>query len=509
MGSTAITPEQIGALKLASIDAWMKKQAVPVVGTSHKVGDHYLLASPGQSVSIARPDALGEGGGTGTQTNLSGFGFSVMNDVDYTSHFDAIRSAIDSLLQPWVEIPDPSEIDPYVENCRTVSSRLSRTAWSDGTAAHRGAGALLDSYLKTVEDDSDGLRGRSGDAFRQRFLSVIPGVIESYSSLTLTRGGAMLALSDLWSAARNDLSEIIEQAIQAMETIAASGNGTIKHTFDVAGIAIETVKLFAPAAAGKALDFTKLAFEAGSSVAPSNVALDVASYEEGVEKTSEALQALSEHLFHEEGELERLIEAHVEASRDESHRASYVVESPELTETDEIRLDTDKVTTLAQSTLPGLAAELEDIANLNSDCSATLPLKRNSRIGYGWAGPAPTIGRFDDYIHDLLEEVAGEILEGAVELGHLLSDFTQTEESIVAEIDAFLQELDEGSGSIEDITQDRPGQHPVDGSDPLGGPTEVPYAPGMEPGLGPVMSNNAGDLLFQNVLREMSKQPGQ
>ena len=103
-------PMLVGRLKKAAIDAYMRSSCDSAF-TDYEVHDDYYMvstlvpqgqaAAPSDSQRITRPGDDGEGGG---RTN----GDSTMK---YVHKFNEIRSAIDEVVGPWLDLPDPQRIN--------------------------------------------------------------------------------------------------------------------------------------------------------------------------------------------------------------------------------------------------------------------------------------------------------------------------------------------------------------------------------------------------------------
>ena len=460
MGSTAVTADQIGKLKRAAIDAWMKGQSVPVLGTFSISDGHYSLTGPGASVLVDRPGSDGSGGGTGTQSQTVSAGpfsspHTTVSEADYTAQFDTIRARVDGLLEAWTELPTPSELEGYVEKCRTVSSRLSRTAWSDGGGVHRGAGTEIDSLLREIDADTEDFRGETARSFRKEILYKLPAVLENHLSLTLTRGGAMYGQQKLWAGARSDIENLVSSTTSVLTAIAHDGNGQAKRSLEVVDMMLEGIKLFTPGAVGKGIDLAKLGIKGATSSLPKEVTLDATSYEDAIGQLESALKTLNQHISAEELTARTAIKNHAEVTRNDETRGDYDLENPDLPGHSIIGLDAEKLRGIADSTLPSLAMELNSIADLNLSCSSPIAVSRDGRIGLGANGPGRDVADFDQYIHNLIEEAAGDALDGAVHLTNAINDFQETEEEIIRRLNQHLH-------GIDGVTADRLPKSPID-----------------------------------------------
>mgnify|MGYP006342486827 FL=1 len=471
MTTTAISSSMVNELKLAAIDAWMRGQSPKFLGQFFIKDGSYCQIGGGVSILVDRPTSGESGGGSGTQsqtTSIPGYTNTQVSEVDYSAQFDAVRATVDSLLDPWLKLPDPSEISKLVEHCRTVTSRLSRNAWSDGGGNHRGAGVAIDSCLREIEVDSGDFKGLTAREFRLKFLYYIPSVIENHLSLTLTRGGAMYGQQLLWEAVRRDVVALVKKSTEAMNVIAGSGADGLEHTFEAMGMVLDGVKLFVPGGVGKAIDLGKLGLTAAKNALPEKATLSAEDYESAIEQLSSALQTLSDHVSAEESLAQKAVQNHAEVTQSPDTREGYDIDSPVLPADSIVGIDAEKLSGLANTTLPALALELNEIADLNQKCSSPDAVFRHFSIGLGSYGPSDALWQANTYIHSLIEEVAGDVLDGSVQLGLVLSDFAETEADIIHRLNDYLAGIDE-------VTSDRPSGSPLDSYPVV--PTRPPLLP--------------------------------
>ena len=142
----------VGPVKRAAIDAWMVENNWEI---RHGV---YEISSRSSSSKVTRPGPDGNGGGDWSGDFGWLFGLDNNKDEQYQSAFAEIGESIDALVKPWLTLPDPADIEPYVEKCRLVTTRLSSTAWNDGKI-QRPAGVELHGAIQSIRADADGIRG--------------------------------------------------------------------------------------------------------------------------------------------------------------------------------------------------------------------------------------------------------------------------------------------------------------------------------------------------------------
>ena len=307
--------------------------------------------------------------------------------------------------------------------------------------------------------------------------------------MSLLRGGAVVAQQKLWEAAREDVAGIVKSATSGFQDSAEGAGGDLNYAFSVTGWALKGIKLFAPGIAGKAIDLASLGVEVAKGSAPTNASSEFGSYDDGIAALKAGLEDLSKGIAAEEDSVAALISGHFEVYRMKSYRNSYDLDSVQLSQGSELSLDPDRVETISNSLLPAVAVELNTIADMNASCARRGIVARGAGIGRGESGPMDEVIRLGTLLHDLLEDLAAETLEGAVQLKLALNDFAATEAEMIAEInrisaallvpnaDGIGQDL---HGDITNITEDR-NANPLDEEIVVHGEPQVPFLPGYGP----------------------------
>lgn len=143
--------------------------------------------------------------------------------------------------------------------------------------------------------------------------------------------------------------------------------------------------------------------------------------------------------------------------------------------------------------------ELNSIADLNAGCVSASVVARDSTIGLSPSGPTPSIIQLNTLLHDLIEDLAAESVEGAVQLKLAMNDFQESEAEMIATLNRIAADtIAGGSGSTgEDLNGDLSNISNDRVADPLYSetPTQVPTQPPYLPGYGPGGSSTLFDLM--------------
>lgn len=482
----------VGPVKRAAIDAWMVENNWEI---RHGV---YEISSRSSSSKVTRPGPDGNGGGDWSGDFGWLFGLDNNKDEQYQSAFAEIGESIDALVKPWLTLPDPADIEPYVEKCRLVTTRLSSTAWNDGKI-QRPAGVELHGAIQSIRADADGIRGATGDSFRRNFLEGLSLVADGLTGMSVLRGGALAAQKGLWESARTDATAIVAKAQESFQAVADGGSGNLKRQFEVVGWALDGLKAFAPGLLDKVIDVALVGTDVATETAPEGVNEHAGSYAEGLTAFKNALEGLSQSIRSEEQEISRLVSSHIKTYRLSGYRENLDLTPDQITQHSEIALDPLKVESIANSFLPAIAVELNSIADLNAGCVSASVVARDSTIGLSPSGPTPSIIQLNTLLHDLIEDLAAESVEGAVQLKLAMNDFQESEAEMIATLNRIAADtIAGGSGSTgEDLNGDLSNISNDRVADPLYSetPTQVPTQPPYLPGYGPGGSSTLFDLM--------------
>ncbi|MCL2455344.1 MAG: hypothetical protein FWD18_08640 [Micrococcales bacterium] len=155
---------QIGVLKRAAIDAYMRDRGfeIQTSGSYRRTGgifDHRDFREV-----CERPRADGRGGGYLTRNgNPSG---------DHYADFDAIRSAIDRLIEKFLDMPDPKRFEEPIDNLVAICNSLAA-----GDAYGRGPMAPA---FANIRDETARLHGRAAYAYKTTYVDLFDTVLDGH-----------------------------------------------------------------------------------------------------------------------------------------------------------------------------------------------------------------------------------------------------------------------------------------------------------------------------------------
>ena len=431
----------VGALKRSAIDAWMRDEMQFPLD-----GDHYELSSSGDSFKVTRPDTNGKGGGDWEASDWS-FAklFGVDRDDEFTSGMDGVRQKIDDLVNPWRNLPDPTEVGVIVESCRQMTRRLSGAAASDGGVAS-GAGDLA-SYLKLVEQNASAMSGETIAAYKAKFLVQLGQAIGGFHAISVVRGADIAAQQALWTEARKNVANILDNARKTMDAIAEGGSLSWKETLTVVGTAAKGVGIFATGGLSVAIEVASLGIEVLSDAAGEDSAeKDVPSggYNDAMGGLESTLKALNTQITTEEERVNENLTTNMANIRND--KTSYDLTQPPISSSDGvIVLTRSLVDEITNSYMPAIATELEAIASIGLDCSTYSAVSRDGAIGIGQSGPSGNISELNWLLFELVKSLGEEVRLGARNLELAVASLEHYDQTTADELADIAKKVEDGS----------------------------------------------------------------
>jgi hypothetical protein len=439
----------VGKLKRSAIDAYMHDAGFTVGATFYASNISAVPAQDGEvtrTEMVTRPGGDGEGGGDSTVSA----GTLVIEDKGaWADSFGEVRSAVDTLVDRWRDLPDPEQIAEVVAFCRQTTFALAGTASTEGGIA-TGVGDIA-SYLKLMDQNLGELSGQTVDAFKTKFVGKLGETVAGLWAISMVRGAAVAAQQGLWDAARGDVVDILAGARKSLDAVAASGTKNWEVALKVAGFAVKGASLFAAAggpAASAAVGATGLAIEiladttTGTPLRP-----DVDSYKNIMTGLKKALDALSDQIETEE----RLLSDNMIENMQwmDSKKSAYDLTVPDISadgSDDIIVWKRELVDEITRTQLPGIAESLTAASHDTFQCLTGNAVTRDDSIGMGQVGPSKSIADISWVHFSLLKDLAFEVSNGAKLLQLTLNEFEYHENANASELAQVESELDRGSG---------------------------------------------------------------
>ncbi|WP_438388773.1 hypothetical protein [Actinopolyspora saharensis] len=138
------------------------------------------------------------------------------------------------LFEPFTRIPDPSAYDGPINDLHSAMGKLSHGAHMNDPVSEDSIGANED--LKAIETAAGDLQGWSGEAayaFKANFLDPFPAKASNQFIALGGMKGAMQAEQELWNKTQDDIANIAEKALTALDNVGSCGKSDFEFTLSV------------------------------------------------------------------------------------------------------------------------------------------------------------------------------------------------------------------------------------------------------------------------------------
>lgn len=449
----------IARLKLAAIDAAMRQRDYVVAGDNYVFRPMGKVGIPG---SVTRPGLSG-GGGVVLSVPLehprSGASAEVIAEQKQhlasvlAEEFAAIRHAIDSSIEPWLEIPKPENVLANRSGCDALVVRLMGAVVQTGSSI-TGAGEL-GARLERVKIESESFGGGAFDDFKKRFVDETPMRATRLTALGEVIGQAVTAEAEIWKRVTEvDLPGLLETYVEGFEDVAQAETANPSVTFSVVSAAVAGAALFATgptaiaiAGAGVVIGLLE-SLSNDTKVNSGEERRLFGDVEGGLADFSASLSELSARI----GEQERAVASgigktitEVRAQADLFQLAPAPIASASANDT--MYATPQKNLSLARTFLPLVGEETAAVAGIPGEVSAGLrnALMRPYSIGGSVAGAANRVTDLANLLTELLKEFAWDIDNGSRNLEYAILDWAQTDEQAGAASRALAAEIGEGT----------------------------------------------------------------
>ena len=197
-------------------------------------GLEYVWVMPNVSCYVTCPDEHGEGGGASYMSYThpagpSGVGSTQIVTTDdsgdepdsFAAAFQAIRDTIDSVLDPWLDLPDPSAVEGEINNCRSVWIELGgegATVTVDGSISTVPVGKVA-SNLEQITLLTQELQGNAADAFRENFVLPLPGTVTNLKAIAAFLSLTAACEQVIMQAAGTEIANAVYLARESFDAI--------------------------------------------------------------------------------------------------------------------------------------------------------------------------------------------------------------------------------------------------------------------------------------------------
>lgn len=470
MGTYAQRAALVGELKRAAIDAWMRDRSIQAASSDlipewHIENDRYASdVNDGHQTFVTRPGTDGSGGGEWSSNFfISDWIQSGSKSDSYRASFDAIRQRIDQAVAPWLDLPDPTDLGPVLNDCTSIVSKLSTNVSNYSSGQSTSAGHIDDFKLDTEQILGD-MSGQTIDAFRQSFLRPMWRGFGTYCDVSVGQVEAVIAQQGLWENSREGFVSTLEEAIRVCNAIAAyEAPSQWGVSFTVVGWITATVAALTTGGLSTVASLAGVATDMITShpdATPANLP-GPGTYSGAMDTFEESLGTLNEQIAQEESNIQDHLNTKLAllVSPDGSDVGSGTEEpeddvNPSLPSVNPDNLDIsgqgvyvnpERLADLWGTYLPDLSLHLNQTADEYLGLSTYSAVSRDSRIGNGPSGPSGAFADVTNAQYRLLRDAAWDVDLGARQMELAIAEIEQTDDANPQALENVVRENDAGN----------------------------------------------------------------
>jgi len=390
---------------------------------------------------VAKPK-MGVGGGDHI---CEWFFFGTMKCDSFTGIFQAIRDNIDSMVDDWLDLPNPENFQSSIEDWQ---SNIDTNFALNGNGILETSGSIGRVY-ENMQFDLSQLQGRTISAFKDGFLGKSQSAIGNFHGITVAIELALNGELVLWERSRDDVVSGFWQVLEDLEKYAKTKSTTNwPYIFRVVGsvsCAISGIGfVWKPAGVlggmGQALaEAMETVFDETGNTAEFDE--KAGNYDTIMARGSDYFHDLRKYVLKEEQLLRgaitsanqylyntKGIQVQFGVEIDEKYRDNY----DDLIDHNETTKEPKAVNSISDVHLPNIANELRDIkSTLQSDgMTSSRMWLRPDRIGICYHGCFNEWADLVWHLIDLVGDMASKIDDASYLLKKTLEAFTNHDNSI-------------------------------------------------------------------------------
>ena len=441
-------PMLVGRLKKAAIDAYMRSSCDSAF-TDYEVHDDYYMvstlvpqgqaAAPSDSQRITRPGDDGEGGG---RTN----GDSTMN----VHKFNEIRGAIDEVVGPWLDLPDPQRINTEKAKAFGVVGILAADI-NMQAGAPVGTGELHKA-LDRVNQKINDMSGATVMSFGLDFIDPLQGAVQGIQEGVAYWGASLAAEQKMFEKTRHIVVTAIEKSIAMFRGVANRSYRKLEFALNIASETVEAFDAFVePTGLLKhGSTVVKLGLKGMKKVTEENVKKDAPqNYESAMKAFRSAFKTIANRVELAEEKIQQtLIDNYevMEANHKRVDMSMKTLSSSEIGKADKLKIDMNHIDDIVNRAMPKVSESLEDAAKRISGVFLSDCVRRDPRVGVGESGPSKQFDQLKVLLYKLLADLAWESRTGTKDF-ELAVHYIQTQDGqSKAALDSFNEQVSKGSG---------------------------------------------------------------
>ena len=397
-------------------------------------------AAPSDSQRITRPGDDGEGGG---RTN----GDSTMK---YVHKFNEIRSAIDEVVGPWLDLPDPQRINTEKAKAFGVVGILAADV-NMQAGAPVGTGELHKALYRVNQKIND-MSGATVMSFGLDFIDPLQGTVQGIQEGVAYWGASLAAEQKMFERARYIVLTAIEKSTKVFRGVADNEYQKLNIILQVVNEVVEAFDAFVePTGLLKhGSTAVKLGLKGMKKVTEEDVKKGAPqNYESAMKAFRSAFKAIANRVELAEEKIQQTLVDNYEVMEVNHERVDMsmkTLSSSEIGKADKLKIDMNHVDDIVNRAMPKVSESLEDAAKRISGVFLSDCVRRDPRVGVGESGPSKQFDQLKVLLYKLLADLAWESRTGTKDF-ELAVHYIQTQDGqSKAALDSFNEQVSKGSG---------------------------------------------------------------
>ena len=442
-------PMLVGRLKKAAIDAYMRSSCDSAL-TEYEVHDDYYMvstlvpqgpaAAPSNSERITRPGDDGQGGG---HTN----GDSTMK---YVHKFNEIRSAIDEVVEPWLDLPDPQRINTEKAKAFGVVGILAADI-NTQAGAPVGVGELHKTLARVNQKIND-MSGATVMSFGMNFIDPLQSAIQGVEEGVAYWGACLAAEQKMFENTRSVVLKAIEKSIAMFRGVANRSYRKLEFALNVANEAVEAFDAFVEPTGflKNGSTVVKLGLKGMKKITEEDVEEEAPEdYDSAMKAFKNSFEAITNRVRLAEEKIQQTLVDNYEVMEINHARVDMTMKalsSSEIGKADKLKIDMNHIDDIVNRAMPKVSESLEDAAKRISGVFLSDCVRRDPRVGVGESGPSRQFDQLKVLLYKLVADLAWESRTGTKDF-ELAIHYIQTQDGqSKAALDSFNEQVNKGSG---------------------------------------------------------------
>lgn len=433
----------IGPLKRAAIDAYMRDLKFKLSGKFYEREERDPEDGP-VTRYVHCPDDKGEGGRK--------YNTELLSD-HYVHKFSEIRNKIDSILEPWFDLPNPGTIRTEMGDVGKVLQVL-QAAPSEQGGVIAGAGTLYKT-IKDTEEMLNQMASATVSSFSTNFVGKLDAITQNLTLGISLWGASLAAEKGIFKEARASVVLAVEKATTAFRKVAKKESDNFDFVLKVIKVAIGAYATFVNPTLSvlqKGVAYAQTGANGLGEIAGEDderrVTKNVGSYAEGIKSLEDILHLLNDNIENAELKVEENIKERLKEMPKNKEAFDIEVQTIEDGETinqgKEVRIDPAYVEDITQRKLPEVAEEIRKAKGKMKYVSMSNCVSRHENIGIGPSGPSFHFDRMKWRLTSLLQELAWDVDNGNKDFELAMAYIRERGEASRKKLEAMNQKIKEG-----------------------------------------------------------------